>query len=386
MFEFDATPYAGTCAELDALAARLDDRIMARRWTGRLRRTLEAEAIGASTRMEGVPVTVSDVQRILAGDRPAAVTEQDGALVEGYAAAMTYAQRRADDGALAWTPELLIGLHDRIVAGRPDHGAGRLRNGAAWVAGPDGSVVFAPPDAELLSGLVQTLCHTAEAADWHPAVASAWLHVGLAAVHPFRDGNGRTARVIASLAMYRGGFHHPAFTSLEEWWGRYPEKYYAAFSCLGDRFDATTDVSPFISTHVEAQLQQAVVLALRQRTEGELWITLENLLEDRGLPTRLANALYDAFFGRDVTTGYYSDLTSTSVPTARNDLTTAVAAGLMTAEGRTRGRRYLAGPRLLVEISTALGGVAVHPDAVIQELVRRGREGVIADRRSTDGR
>lgn len=203
MLEFDATPHAETCAELDDLAARLDDRIMARRWTGRLRRTLEAEAIGASTQMEGVPVTVSDVQRILAGDRPAAVTEEDGALVEGYAAAMTYAQRRADDGALAWTPELLIGLHDRIVAGRPDHGAGRLRDGAAWVAGPDGSVVFAPPDAERLSTLVATLCHTAETADWHPAVASAWLHVGLAAVHPFRDGNGRTARVIASLAMYR---------------------------------------------------------------------------------------------------------------------------------------------------------------------------------------
>lgn len=56
----------------------------------------------------------------------------------------------------------------------------------------------------------------------------------------------------------------------------------------------------------------------------------------------------------------------------------------MAAEGRTRGRRYLAGPRLLVEISTALGGVAVHPDAVIEELVRRGREAVIADRRTID--
>jgi Fic family protein len=45
--------------------------------------------------------------------------------------------------------------------------------------------------------------------------------VAVAAIHPFRDGNGRVARVVASLAMYRGGFNLPEFTSLEEWWGRH---------------------------------------------------------------------------------------------------------------------------------------------------------------------
>ena len=54
---------------------------------------------------------------------------------------------------------------------------------------------------------------------------------------------------------------------------------------------------------------------------------LENLLEDQGLPARLANALYDSFFGRSVTTAYYRDLIAASPATARNDLQAAVAEG-----------------------------------------------------------
>ena len=61
----------------------------------------------------------------------------------------------------------------------------------------------------------------------------------MAAIHPFADGNGRTARIVASLVMYRGGFRHPQFTSLEEWWGQLSDDYYEAFACLGPRWDET---------------------------------------------------------------------------------------------------------------------------------------------------
>jgi len=71
----------------------------------------------------------------------------------------------------------------------------------------------------------------------HPAIASGWIHVAVAAVHSFRDGNGRAARVCASLALYRGEFKRPELTSLEEWWGRHLDDYYAAFECLGGEFD-----------------------------------------------------------------------------------------------------------------------------------------------------
>jgi Fic family protein len=315
------TPAAATdsCAELDAWATQLDERILPHRWEGRLRRALEAEAVAASTHMEGVPVTVADTLKILANDPPEAVSEHDRALVRGYRDAMRYVQRRADDGNLVWNRELVVGVQDRVLAGDRGAGAGALRSRAAWVSDAGGAVVFQPPDHERVPALVDAACATLEAADWHPAVAAAWLHVAVAAIHPFRDGNGRTARVLASLTMYRGGFRHPAFTSLEEWWGRHPAVYYGAFACLGDSFRDDADVTPFVIAHVRAQLAQVRELAVRQQRDGLLWIALENLLDGLTLPARLANALYDSVFGRDVTTGYYRDLADTSPATARND-------------------------------------------------------------------
>lgn len=113
----------------------------------------------------------------------------------------------------------------------------------------------------------------------------------------------------------------------------------------------------------------------RLRQEGGVWTAPENLLEDRGLPTRIANALYDSFFGRGVTTGYYRDLIDASPATARNDLQAAVAAGLLAAVGKTRGRHYEPGRRLMQAIADGLGGNVrgEHVD-IIEALVDRANE------------
>lgn len=320
-------------------------------------------------------MTVADTLRILAGDPPDDVTPKDRALVLGYRDAMRYVQRRADDGLLEWNRELVVGVQDRVLAGDFGAGAGRLRTGATWIRNDrSGAVVFEPPQHELVPGLVDEMCSTIQHAGWHPALAASWIHIATAAIHPFQDGNGRTARVLASLAMYRGGFRHPAFTSLEEWWGRHPLSYYESFECLGRVFNPAADVTPFVTAHLQAQLSQVLALALRQRTEGRLWTTLENLLEEADLPPRLATALYDSFFGREVTTGYYRDLIQASPATARNDLVAASAADLLKGEGRTRGRRYLPGPRLLPAIAKRLGGLEPNRDAVIEDLVRRAAD------------
>jgi Fic family protein len=373
LLPFHADLFAGSIAELDRLATRLDARVLSRRWEGRLRRSLEAEAIAASTSMEGVPVTVDDALKILAGDTPEDVSPRDQALVRGYRDAMTFVQRRADDGALIWNRELVVGVQDRIVAGDVSAGAGKLRERATWITNSrTGDVIFEPPPPEDVPGLVDEVGQTIESAGWHPALEAAWTHVALAATHPFLDGNGRTARVMASLAMYRGGFRHPAFTSLEEWWGSHPSTYYEAFDCLGDRFDRERDVTDFVLAHVKAQLTQVVALDLRQHTDGLLWTTLENLLEDRGLSPRLANALYDGFYGREITTSYYASIIDASPATARNDLTAAAAAGLLIGEGRTRGRRYRATPALTSTIAKALGTEDGHM-AIVKELLARSQ-------------
>jgi Fic family protein len=365
--------------ELDQWRAKLDYRGPIRRaWAGRLRRDLEAEAVAASTSMEGVPVTVEEVHRILAGDRPPETREEDAALVRGYRDAMSFVLRRADDAAFRWDRELLIGLHDRVLAGHWGAGAGRFRTGPAYlVDSRTGGVAFRPPASEEVAALVDEACASMQAARFqHPAIAAAWIHAAVAAIHPFGDGNGRVARVVASLAMYRGGFKLPEFTSLEEWWGRHRADYYGAFRCLGETFDRGADVTPFIRAHMQAQLHQVRALDLRERVQQRIWTAVEEAVTAAGLQPRVANAVWDVFFGRSVTPRYYRPLADVSPATATNDLAAAVAAGLLRPEGQARSRRYGAGDTLHARIGAALG-VRVDETAdaarsiIIAELSRR---------------
>lgn len=82
--------------------------------------------------------------------------------------------------------------------------------------------------------------------------------------HPPVHRNGRSARILASLAMYRGGFKRREFTSLEEWWGRHLQDYYDLFSCLGLGFDRDADVQV---TRVDATTHSVHATSLPARSE-----------------------------------------------------------------------------------------------------------------------
>jgi Fic family protein len=384
LLPYDSDAVRVATGELDRWRTRLDYGGPIRRaWAGRLRRDLEAEKVAASTSMEGVPVTLEEVHRVLAGERPSETREEDAALVRGYRDAMSFVLRRADDEAFRWSRELLVGLHDRVLAGNWGAGAGRLRTGPAYVVdGRSGGLVFEPPPAEAVPELVDRACTVMQDGVAHPAVGAAWIHAALAAIHPFPDGNGRAARVVASLTMYRGGFKRPEFTSLEEWWGRHLSDYYAAFRCLGGAFDPAADVTPFILAHVEAQLHQVRALDLRERVQQKIWVAVEEASAAAGLAPRVANAVWDAFFGRSVSPRYYRPLADVSPATATSDLAGAVAAGLLRPEGRARSRTYRAGAELHRRIGAALGVPALGQG----DPARASIEGELTRRAVAEGR
>lgn len=356
-FPYESGTLNALCEELDEWREGLDrSASLSRRWRGQLRRELEAEAVAASVGMEQVPVTVDEVRRILVGDKPATVSESDQELVRGYRDAMEFVLRRADDPGFRWNRELIVGLHDRILAGNHAEGAGRFATGARWVVNSmTGEEVFEPAHWEEVPDLVDRACERVEEGLGHPAIDAAWIHIVTAAIHPFSDGNGRVCRVLASLAMYRGGFKRQEFTSLEEWWGRHLADYYAGFASLGRTFNAEADVTSFIEIHVRAQLSQVRALDLRLRVERRVWEALEAVTEELGLRPRMVNALWDAFFERIVTPAYYIPLADVSRATATNDLATAVATGVLEPRGAGRSRHYVGAPRLYDLLGDALG-------------------------------
>ena len=79
--------------------------------------------------------------------------------------------------------------------------------------------VYFPPEAKDVSGLM------AEFVDWinkeenlHPILKAGIAHYRFVVVHPFMDGNGRTARALATLLLYQAGYDLKQFYSLEEYY------------------------------------------------------------------------------------------------------------------------------------------------------------------------
>ncbi len=332
--------------------------VLPRTWSGRIRRDLEAEAIGASLILEGVSVTVDEVRRIFADDDPSSVPEESIALVRGYREAMWFVLTRADDPHFEWTSEVLRTIHTSVMGRSWTVRAGRYRERQNWLQDAStGDQTYLPPEtddvAALVDELVQWLSGPANEVD--VLVRAGLAHIMLAAIHPFADGNGRTARILASLVMYRGGFRLPAFTSLEEWWGSHPADYYAAFACLGDRWNPTTDVTQFVAAHVAAQRVQAEALALRFATERALWAVLEDIVvHDLDMDQRVANALWEGFFGREVTNRYYRGIADVPQVTASHDLKQLATSGLLAASGDGRSRAYFGTMELAARIVRAL--------------------------------
>ncbi|HEX9092607.1 MAG TPA: Fic family protein [Coriobacteriia bacterium] len=344
---------------IEMLRERFDNRgALPRRWLGRLRRDLEAESVAASTIMEGVRVTVEEVRRLLAGDTPSRVDELDASLVLGYRDAMSYVLRRADDVSFAWHSELIRAIHDRVLGGAFELGAGRFRRIPVYISnGKSDEPVYTPPPSDRVQGLVDGLTEYLQADTKNvPApVVAAVAHVGLAGIHPFKDGNGRTSRIVAAFAMYRGGYRAPEFTSLEEWWGSHLSDYYKAFDCLGKRWKDSSDVTPFVAAHVGAQRTQADALSLRLATQREIWTAIEDRVEGLGIEVRAANALWDVFFGRSVTNRYYRGLADVSKVTAAADLARLASAGLLRSRGAGRDTDYVAAEPLYPAVAEAAG-------------------------------
>jgi Fic family protein len=112
-----------------------------------------------------------------------------------------------DDPAAPLTPATILRYHGIVAAGAVDDpadaGAFRRRDDIVVGNALTGKVIYRPPPAGALPRLVFELCRWHAATDEDPFVAAALLHYFVGWLHPFVDGNGRTARVLWYWACAR---------------------------------------------------------------------------------------------------------------------------------------------------------------------------------------
>lgn len=103
-----------------------------------------------------------------------------------------------------FTERNLLDIHSMILSGIDRDNAGRYRNIRIRVGGTDH--IF--PNPMKIPELIATLFADYEASKdvEHPVTLAARMHAGLGNIHPFVDGNGRTARLWMNYLLLRGGY------------------------------------------------------------------------------------------------------------------------------------------------------------------------------------
>ncbi|MFO0849810.1 MAG: Fic family protein [Gemmataceae bacterium] len=203
---FDPSP-AGPTGRVDALVARYRENWAAGRILPNSVEAVRVELTYHSNAIEGSTLTLRDTQLVIEGFEPNTgkslreiyeARNHDRALrtVEGWAAA------RPADAPLVEAD--LLAVHAHVMADIDPAGAGRLRADRVLITGTR----FVPPGSHKLPVLIPALLERANRAGVHPVVQAAELHYNLVAVHPFADGNGRTARLLMNYHLLRHGFPH----------------------------------------------------------------------------------------------------------------------------------------------------------------------------------
>jgi Fic family protein len=263
---------------------------------------------------------------------------------------MTYVLQLARSPHFNYSEGLINSLHFMMLKYDMTKGPGLFRPGNVYVQHePSGTIVYEGPPPEQVPSLVREFVATLEGAQDLPSlVRGAMAHLNFVMIHPYRDGNGRMARIVQSLVLSRDGILAPEFSSIEEYLGRNTQAYYDVLADVGGGlWQPQRDGRSWIRFCLTAHYRQARRLMRRVRQIERLWDALEVEVARAGLPDRTLLALSDAAQRLRVRNSAYHDMAEISEYAGGRDLKHLVEAGLLQPKGEKRGRYYVATERLL---------------------------------------
>ena len=196
----------------------------------------------------------------------------------------------------------------------------------------DGNILHDPPVPDRIEEFMSGLCkfsNEREEEFIHPVVKAIILHFWLAYVHPFNDGNGRTARALLYWYMLKSRYWLFEYMSISRIILKSRNQYYRSF--LYSEIDAG-DMTYFIVYHLRAI--SAAIKELKwyiERKQSELIYATQQWSSYPSLNYRQKDVLKKALQDRSLTFSMKSHMQRYDVvhQTARTDLLELSKAGLL---------------------------------------------------------
>ena len=197
-----------------------------------LRETARLFSTHYSTMIEGNRLTQEQVAQVIADGQHFPGRERDQDEVKGYYAALDEVERLAKQGG-PLTESAVRRLHGLVMSvGKARARATPYRDGQNVIRDSRSrGIVYMPPEAKNVPALMSQLVHWINQKDELPVpIKAAIAHYQFATIHPYYDGNGRTARLLTTLILHLGGYGLKGLYALEEYYARNLQDYYEALT------------------------------------------------------------------------------------------------------------------------------------------------------------
>ena len=234
------------------------------------------------------------------------------------------------------TPELVFHIHrlmtEKTLENPEDTGRLRRNNNVVVEDGITHEVVHMPPSYEELPTFVEELCHYFNETDAkifvHPIIRGIIIHFMVAYMHPFVDGNGRTARALFYWYMLKQGYWLMEYMSVSRVIASSKKSYEKAYQYVESD---GMDVGYFIIYNLKVlekafkQLQAYLKKKQEEKTLANTFLQLGNINERQAQIIRMyIDNPNEVLTVKDVQTKFMVTAT-----TAKSDITGLMQRGML---------------------------------------------------------
>ena len=307
-----------------------------------MRHVATIASVGSSTRIEGVKLSDTEIEALLAGLSTESFASRDEEEVAGYAEAVNVVFDAHES--LEFSENYICQLHQITL----QYSAKDVRHRGEYKKHPNHVEAFDEEGNSLgiifeTASAFDTPFKMRELVEWtqnslaekslHPLLVIAVFVVKFLAIHPFQDGNGRLSRVLTLLLLLQTGYDYVPYSSIEQLIENNKEGYYRALRLTQKTLeDEKPDWLPWISFFLETLLKQ------KQRLENRL--KQEHVLLESGL-TKLEEQLMSILKDRgQITIAELVTLTGASRNTLKSSLKKLDNLQLIQLHGKGRGAFY----------------------------------------------
>ncbi len=310
------------------------------KWEVSLRRDALLRTAHASTAIEGNPLSLEQVSELAKG-REVMATRRAKQEVLNYLAVLEGIEGYLEGGTI--TEGTVLALHADVSKEVLDdpRNEGRYRTNQVYVGNPvTGEVIFMPPPPEEVKGLMADLVEwlsSEAAASMNPVLVAGIVHYEFVRIHPFVDGNGRTARALATLVLVTREFDIKRFFALDDYYDGDRPSYYRALNQVDQE---TLDLTGWLD-----YFTQGVLVAIAEVRAKVARLSLDRKRAGRrgqiALTSRQMEIVQQVIDNDSITTKEVAERYGISVQAALKALKKLVEMEVLSMRGKGRATHFV---------------------------------------------